>query len=172
MLFFRKVSPIVKQGRLERWVFLCFQELGPVFFWFFEESVEVDVVHEHYPYHSCKSREAPGAFDALLDGHEQQVGYERHPNLYHYGIGAFAIEVPEREILLQLLEEQLDLPSFPINGHDVFGIHVHVIGEELYGSRPCLLYVNVDDDPGVDARMHLDPTLLFPCLGMPPDPLE
>ena len=153
-----KVSPLFKQRELRRRIFLLFQQFGPVFFRSFKESAEVDAVHEHYPHHGCKSREAPGAFDALLDGHEQQVGYERHPDLYLYGIGALAVEVPEREILLQLLEEQLDLPSFPVDGHDVFGIHVHVVGEELYGSCPCLLHVDAGDDPGVmdDAVYALD----------------
>ena len=68
-----------------------------------------------------------------------RVDYERHPDLYFYGIDAFAIKVPKREILLQLPEEQFDLLSFPVNSHDVFGIHVHVIGKELYESCPCLL---------------------------------
>ena len=119
--FFIKVSPlIVKQRELRRRIFLLFQQFGPVFFRFFEESVEVDVIHEHYPYHSCKSREAPGILNALLDDHEQHVGYERHPDLYLYlyGIGIFAIKVPEREILLQQLEEQLNLPSFPVDSHN------------------------------------------------------
>ena len=79
--------------------------LQPVLFRFFKEGVTVDVVHEHDAEHGGKVGEAPSPPDALLHDHEQQIGYERHPDLYLDGIGALAVEVSEREVLLQLLEQ-------------------------------------------------------------------
>ncbi len=46
-----------------------------------------------------------------LNDHHEQIFYQCDPNLY---LGALTIEIPEREVLLQLLEEQLYLPSFAV----------------------------------------------------------
>lgn len=84
---------------------MAFQNPRPVLFRFLEERVAVDVVHEHDPEHGGQSREAPITLDPLLHDHDQQVGDERHPDLYLDGIGALPVEVPQREVLLELLEE-------------------------------------------------------------------
>ena len=81
------------------------QNPRPVLLRFLEERVAVDVVHEHNPEHGGQSKEAPTALDPLLHDHDQQVGDERHPDLYLDGIGALPVEVPQREVLLELLEE-------------------------------------------------------------------
>ena len=69
-----------------------------------EESVAVDVVHEHDPEHCGEIGEAPTALNAPLHNHEQQVCDKRHPYLYLDGICAFSIEVSQREVLLELFE--------------------------------------------------------------------
>lgn len=90
----------------------------------------VDVVHEHNAEHSGQIGEAPAAPYTPLHDHERQVCDERHPDLYLDGIGTLAVEVPEREVLLELLEQEFYFPSFTIDCHDVFHFHVHVIGKQ------------------------------------------
>lgn len=57
------------------------QDLQPIFFGMLEETVAVNVVHEHDAHHRGQIRETPIAFDTLLQYHEQQIGYQCDPNL-------------------------------------------------------------------------------------------
>ncbi len=49
-----------------------------------------------------------------LNDHHEQIFYQCVPNLYLDGVGALTVEIPERETLSQLLENQLNLPSFAV----------------------------------------------------------
>ena len=152
---------------------MAFQNPRPVLFRFLEERVAVDVVHEHDPEHGGQSREAPITLDPLLHDHDQQVGDERHPDLYLDGIGALPVEVPQREVLLELLEEQLYLPSLAVDLDDVLHLHLHVVGQQR--DEPCLFLpgVHVCDDPRVvlDVLPALDllpeDDVLYPVLHQP-----
>ena len=93
-----------------------------------EECIAVDVVHEHDAEHVCQVGETPAAPDTPLHDHEQEVGDECHPNLYLDGVCALTVEVPQREVLLELLEKQLYFPALAVNLHDVLHFHVHVVG--------------------------------------------
>ena len=64
--------------------------LEPVLFGLFEESVDIDIIHEHIPDHRSQPREAPRTLDAPLQHHQQQVGDERDPDLYLDGVGTLA----------------------------------------------------------------------------------
>ena len=47
----------------------------------------------------------------LLHDHKKQIGYESDPDLDFNGIGALSIEVSQREVLLDLFEQQFYLPA-------------------------------------------------------------
>jgi len=64
--------------------------LEPVLFGLFEESVDIDIIHEHIPDHRSLPREAPRTLDAPLQHHQQQVGDERDPDLYLDGLTSWA----------------------------------------------------------------------------------
>ena len=49
-----------------------------------------------------------------------EICNECHPYLNFNGIGAFSVEVFQWEVLLDLLEKQLNLPSLAVNGYNVF----------------------------------------------------
>ncbi len=68
------------------------------------ERVQIDVVHEHNSHHCCQSIEAPPAIQTLLLQCHEQISNQGGPNLYLDSIAALAVEVSEREILLDLLE--------------------------------------------------------------------
>ena len=59
-------------------------------------------------------RKAPRGFDALFYDHQKEIGYQGDPNLYLDGVGTLPIEVFKREILFQLLEQQLYFPSLAV----------------------------------------------------------
>ena len=112
-------------------------------------QIAVHIIHEHDSYHWCQSRKAPRAFDALFYDHQKEIGYQGDPNLYLDGIGTFPIEVFKREILFQLLEQQLYFPSLAVYVDDVFHLHGHVVGEQRYDFRLFLREVNVSDNAGL-----------------------
>ena len=95
--FFQKVSPSIEEfGEKSGFSWLDFEfflYLEPVLFGLFEESVDVDIMHEHVPDHRCQPREAPRTLDASLQHYQQQVGDERDPDLYLDGVGTLAVEV-------------------------------------------------------------------------------
>lgn len=78
------------------------QCLLPVFLGMLKEFLYVDIVHQHDTHYCSKAREAPWAADAFLQQGYEQIGNESHPHLYLDGIGALAVEVSEREVLLYL----------------------------------------------------------------------
>ena len=84
--FFQKVSPLNRRAQGKGWVLVAgfrvlefFLHLEPVLFGLFEESVDIDIIHEHIPDHRSQPREAPRTLDAPLQHHQQQVGDERDP---------------------------------------------------------------------------------------------
>ena len=95
-----------------------------------------------------------------LHDHEQQVCDERHPDLYLDGICALSVEVTQREVLLELLEQELYFPALAIDGNDVLHFHVHVVGKQGYKLCLPLLDVSVCDD----ACMMFDVLTLFEML--------
>ena len=106
------------------------------------------VVHQHYAYHSNQSRKAPVPLQCALQNRKQQVCDQRHPYMYLDGIGAFAVEVSQREILFYLLEKRFNLPSAPINRCDCLQRHVKIVGQERYESGLfALLDVDICDYP-------------------------
>ena len=86
------------------------------------------VIHEHVPDHCRQSLKVPGTFDTALPDHQQQIGDECDQYLYLDGDGALAIEVAQREVLLDLLEQQFDFPALAANPDDVLYFHFHVVG--------------------------------------------
>ena len=80
--FFQKVSPLNE----------FFLYLEPVLFGLFEESVDIDIIHEHIPDHRSQPREAPRTPDAPLQHHQKQVGDERDPDLYLDGLTSCAVK--------------------------------------------------------------------------------
>ena len=141
---------------------MAFQNPRPVLLRLLEERIAVDVVHEHDAEHGGQSREAPITLNPLLHDHDQQVGDERHPDLYLDGIGALPVEVPQREVLLELLEEQLYLPSLAVDFDDVLHLHLHVVGQQR--DEPCLFLPRVH--VGDDSRVVLD---VLPALDLLPE---
>ncbi len=123
-------SPSVKK----RWFWRGSGGLGqddfPLFLRVVEEAVEVNIVHQSYPYHCGQTGEAPFPRKTFLHHHQQQVCYQRHPYLDLDGVGAFAIKVFQREVLLRLLEKQPDLPSLTVYGDNFFGIRLHIVGKQ------------------------------------------
>ena len=92
----------------------------PVFLRIVKQAVEIHIIDQRYSDHCGQSREAPFPLQPPLHHHQYQVRNQCHPNLYLYGIGAFAIELFQWEVLLDLLEKQLNLPSLAVNGYNVF----------------------------------------------------
>ena len=112
-----------------------------------EETVEVVIAHESNPQHRRQSGEAPAACKPSFVDHNEQISDEGNPDLDLDGVGALTIKVFQREVLLQLLEEQLDLPSPPIDLHDFLRVHLHVVGEQ--GDEfHAFLDISIDDDSG------------------------
>ena len=114
-------------------------------FGLFEESVEVDVAHEQDPNHRGQVGEAPLPFELRFHDGEQQVGDENHPDLNFDGVGAFAVEVAQGEVQLQLLEDGLYLPASLVNGDDVLRTRARIVGQQAY--EFCLLLVVIGDYP-------------------------
>ena len=141
ILFLKSKPPLIEKCRFVRYWVMPFKYFQPVFIRVFKECVAVDVVHEHDAEHRGKVREAPAPPDALLHDHEQKVCDERHPYLYLYGICTLPVEVSQWEVLLQLLEEQLNLPSLAVNPNNVLHFHLHVVGQQ--GHEPCLFPFDV-----------------------------
>lgn len=69
-----------------------------------KEGEQSHIVHQHLAYGGDKVREGPFASHLLPHHGQQQVGDKRHPYLGLYGVDALAVEVSQREILLELLE--------------------------------------------------------------------
>ena len=112
-----------------------------------EETVEVVIAHESNPQHRRQSGEAPAACKPSFVDHNEQISDEGNPDLDLDGVGALTIKVFQWEVLLQLLEEQLDLPSPPIDLHDFLRVHLHVVGEQ--GDEfHAFLDISIDDDSG------------------------
>ena len=65
----------------------------PVFLRIVKQAVEIHIIHQRYSDHCGQSREAPFPLQPPLHHHQYQVRNQCHPNLYLYGIGAFAIEL-------------------------------------------------------------------------------
>ena len=92
------------------------------------------------------------------------------PYLYLDGVGTLAVEVSQWEVLFQLFEQQLYIPSLAVNRHNVLHTHLHVVGQERHEPRPCLLDVDVSDNPRMvnDVLAVLDTFreshMLFPVL--------
>ena len=122
---------------------------GPIFFRFFKECVAVHIIHEHDSYYCSQSRETPRSFYTFLYDHQKEIGYQGDPNLYLDGVGALSIEVFKWEVLFQLLEQQLNFPSFAVYCYNVFHLHGHVVGEQRYDFRLFLREVNVSDNAGL-----------------------
>lgn len=85
------------------------------------------------------------------------------PNLYLGGVGALPIEVFKREILFQLLEQQLYFPSLAVYVDDVFHLHGHVIGEQRYDFRLFLRRIDIGDNTGLVFNI-LSALYMFPEL--------
>ena len=62
--------------------------------------------------------------------YNEQISDEGNPDLDLDGVGALTIKVFQWEVLLQLLEEQFDLPSPPIDLHDLLRIQTHITGDQ------------------------------------------
>ena len=60
---------------------------------------------------------------------QQDIDQQGHPHLPAHGVGAVAEEIAELEGLLDLLEEDLDLPAAEV-GHGCWG-PVEVVGQKL-----------------------------------------
>jgi hypothetical protein len=76
-----------------------------------------------------------GRFDGVRGGAvqdaQQHEGDHRHIDLEAHGILAAPQEAAEFEVLLEPLEEQLDLPAFLVEGGDLRGRPVDIIGQEI-----------------------------------------
>ena len=57
--FFQKVSPLIEERWFIGWWRVGFYDFEPIFFWLFEESVAVDIVHEHDTEHGREVGKAP-----------------------------------------------------------------------------------------------------------------
>lgn len=150
----------------------CFGKYDfPLLFGIVEQAIKVYVVHQGYPDHGNQSGEAP-RFESFLQYHEQQVCYERHPDLYLDGVCTFAVEVFQWNVLFHLLElPVVDIRA--VHGHDVTLTEVRRFEHErIVCSRRGELYVGWHAFVGLDDRMHLDASLLSPCLWMASYSLE
>ncbi len=104
-LVFAVDKPPVLIFGLGRWRFgRLHEQFFQVCLWCFKECIEVDVVHQHDSDHSSQSREAPRAIQAPLQKRHEKICYQCDPDLNLDGICTLAIEVSEREILLNLFE--------------------------------------------------------------------
>ena len=87
------------------------QHLFPILLGIIEQAVEINIIHQCNSHHRGQSRETPSTCQAFLHDHQQKVGNECYPYLYLDGIGALSIEVSQREVLLDLFEQQFYLPA-------------------------------------------------------------
>ena len=156
MSFLSSQAPSVEKRQFRRLFFCLFEDFGPILFRVLKKGVAVHVIHQHNPDQRGQPRETPRALDAFLQHHEQQVGDKRHPYLYLYGIGAFSIEIPQREVLFQLLEQQFYFPSLAVYGDYFRRIHLHVVRQQR--DKPWFLPVDV----GIRDYSRLVPYLVSP----------
>ena len=66
--------------------------------------------------------------------------------MYLDGVGTLPIEVFKREILFQLLEQQLYFPSLAVYVDNVFHLYGHVVGEQRYDFRLFLRRIDIGDN--------------------------
>ena len=64
----------------------------------------------------------------LPDDDHQQLGNKYTIDLHFDGIGAFAPKVAQREVLLDLFEQQLDHPSVFVDGGDLISRQGKIVG--------------------------------------------
>ena len=69
-----------------------------------------------------------------LEGGEQEREAERDPDLCEDGVARGAEAAPDREILLEPFEEQLDLPALLVDVGDDVGRQIEDAGEEDIGA--------------------------------------
>ena len=113
------------------WNFIKNSHVLPIFLRIVKQAVEIHIIHQCYSDHCCQSWEAPFPLQPPLHYHQQQVRYQCHPNLYLDGIEAFAIEVFQWEVLLDLLEKQLNLPPLAVNGYNVVKVWVPLVSNDM-----------------------------------------
>ena len=98
--------------------------------WIFEETEDVDVVHQHLPHGGDEVGKSPAPFHLSVYHSQQQIGNQADPYLGLDGVYALAVEILQREVLFQLLEEQLDLPSVVVDIDDFPLREVEVVGQQ------------------------------------------
>ena len=88
------------------------------------------VAHQLLPKPRGDLRQADLDLGQELDVGDQQEMYERHPDLRHHRVLAYAEEGPDLQVLLYPLEEQLYLPSPLVDCGDGRGSQPEVVGQE------------------------------------------
>lgn len=78
----------------------------------------------------------------LLGHRQQQLGYQRAPDLCINGVFVLSVEVMQLEVLLHLLEQYLYAPSFFVKESHVFGRYVKIVRQKL---KVTVLFVLVTD---------------------------
>ena len=88
------------------------------------------VAHQLLPKPRGDLRQADLDLGQELDVGDQQEMYERHPDLRHHRVLAYAEERPDLQVLLYPFEEQLNLPSSLVDCGDGRGGKPEVVGQE------------------------------------------
>lgn len=114
---------MLKDRHIFGWRFVVLNNRQSILLRLLQERIAIDIVHEHNPEYGYQFREAPSPCDTFLHDHKQQIGCEHHLNLCFDGIGTLFIERSQREVLLELFEQQLNFSSLPVNCHDILNSH-------------------------------------------------
>jgi len=100
---------------------------------------------EIHPEQGHQIRKRPAEFGPKLEEFEDQHGNQCCPNLNLDGIGAGSDKGLDLKVLLQMLEEDFNLPTVFVNGRDGAGSQVEVVRQE-------------DQDFSRVRNLHFDPS--------------
>jgi hypothetical protein len=112
---------------------------------FVQPSPEIPMGKEIHPKQGHQIRKRPGEFGPKLEKLEDQHGNQCCPNLNLDGIGTGSDKGLDLEILLEMLEEDFNLPTILVDGGYRAGSQVKVVRQE-------------DQDLSGARVLHLDPS--------------
>jgi hypothetical protein len=101
-----------------RWYFKRFIEPGP----------EIPMGKQVHSQQSNQVRKGPVEFGSKLEEAKDQHRDQCCPNLDLHGIGTGPNKGLDLQVLLQILEEDLDLPTVFINGGNSRRTQIHMVG--------------------------------------------
>ena len=117
---------------------------------FVQPSPEIPMGKEIHPKQGHQIRKRPAEFGSKLEKPQDQHGNQCCPNLNPDGIGAGSDKGLDLEVLLQMLEEDFNLPTIFVDGADRTSPEVKVVRQEDQ-DLSCVRVLHFDPSQGIGA---------------------